>query len=123
MGEYARLTEGYSGADLQALVYNAHLDAVHSSITESESAQALDTPSSDPSSTTPTFTSFGGPPSDTVASRAEETARNKRVSLLPVMHPRCINSVWFWQDGNHHGLLRQEPFREGALWPCTEIQG
>jgi len=30
--EIARLTDGYSGADLQALVYNAHLQVVHASI-------------------------------------------------------------------------------------------
>ena len=29
----AREAEGFSGADLQAMVYNAHLDVVHSSIT------------------------------------------------------------------------------------------
>jgi len=28
----AREAEGFSGADLQAMVYNAHLDVVHSSI-------------------------------------------------------------------------------------------
>lgn len=29
MDEIARRTEGYSGADLQAIVYNAHLEAIH----------------------------------------------------------------------------------------------
>ncbi|KAF4553921.1 Peroxisome biosynthesis protein PAS1-like protein [Elsinoe fawcettii] len=29
IGEVARRTEGYSGADLQAVMYNAHLDAIH----------------------------------------------------------------------------------------------
>lgn len=29
LGEVARRTEGYSGADLQAVVYNAHLEAIH----------------------------------------------------------------------------------------------
>ena len=29
MAEVARRTEGYSGADLQAVVYNAHLEAIH----------------------------------------------------------------------------------------------
>ena len=29
LSEIAKMTEGYSGADLQALVYNAHLEAIH----------------------------------------------------------------------------------------------
>lgn len=33
--EIARKTEGFSGADLQALLYNAHLDVIHSAISES----------------------------------------------------------------------------------------
>jgi peroxin-1 len=35
MAELASKTENLSGADLQALVYNAHLDVVHSSISHS----------------------------------------------------------------------------------------
>jgi peroxin-1 len=34
MVEIASKTQGLSGADLQALVYNAHLDVVHASIAE-----------------------------------------------------------------------------------------
>ena len=33
--ELAHKTEGFSGADLQALLYNAHLEVVHSAISES----------------------------------------------------------------------------------------
>ena len=32
--EVALKTEGFSGADLQALLYNAHLDVIHSAIAE-----------------------------------------------------------------------------------------
>jgi len=35
MASLAVKTSGLSGADLQALVYNAHLDVVHSSISQS----------------------------------------------------------------------------------------
>jgi peroxin-1 len=35
MASLAASTSGLSGADLQALVYNAHLDVVHSSISHS----------------------------------------------------------------------------------------
>ena len=34
MGQIAIDTEGYSGADLQAIVYNAQLEVVHASITD-----------------------------------------------------------------------------------------
>jgi len=48
LGEIAAQTEGYSGADLQALVYNAHLAVVHAAIAEqpkvSRSAGAGDKP-------------------------------------------------------------------------------
>jgi len=83
--EYARLTEGYSGADLQALVYNAHLDAVHASITESENDRARDAElATTPEGTvsTPSYTSFGGAPDQTVLSRAEEAARTKRMETI-----------------------------------------
>jgi peroxin-1 len=36
--EIARRTEGYSGADLQALVYNAHLEAIHDVLGDQEHA-------------------------------------------------------------------------------------
>ena len=37
--EIARRTEGYSGADLQALVYNAHLEAIHDVLGDQEHAE------------------------------------------------------------------------------------
>ena len=40
-GALARGTEGYSGADLQALVYNAHLDAVHETLAEQEQQEQV----------------------------------------------------------------------------------
>lgn len=30
----ATMTEGYSGADLQAVIYNAHLESVHDTLTQ-----------------------------------------------------------------------------------------
>jgi peroxin-1 len=36
LAEIARRTEGYSGADLQALVYNAHLEAIHDVLGDQE---------------------------------------------------------------------------------------
>lgn len=34
--DYVRQTEGYSGADLQAVLYNAHLACVHSNIADTK---------------------------------------------------------------------------------------
>jgi peroxin-1 len=34
LNDYVKKTKGYSGADLQALLYNAHLACVHSNISE-----------------------------------------------------------------------------------------
>ncbi|KAL9932984.1 hypothetical protein V8E36_008239 [Tilletia maclaganii] len=34
--EWARRTEGFSGADLQALLYNAHLETIHESISDAQ---------------------------------------------------------------------------------------
>ncbi|KAL8663655.1 MAG: hypothetical protein Q9202_003725 [Teloschistes flavicans] len=36
LSEVARRTDGYSGADLQAVVYNAHLDAIHEQLRDDE---------------------------------------------------------------------------------------
>lgn len=80
--EYARLTEGYSGADLQALVYNAHLDAVHASIADSEAHKPLPT-SNVESTSAPTYASFGGTSSASVLSRADQSVREKRVRASP----------------------------------------
>lgn len=78
MEEYAALTEGFSGADLQALVYNAHLDAVHASITEAESHKPTTDETSEASAVQ--FAAFGGPAGSAVLSRADEAVRERRVS-------------------------------------------
>lgn len=83
LSTYAAKTEGFSGADLQALVYNAHLDAIHETLTASESAAAED--ASDQSKREDqdiTYTSFGGTEVQAakVLSRAEQASVNKRVS-------------------------------------------
>jgi peroxin-1 len=68
----APLTEGFSGADLQALMYNAHLESVHSAL---ERAQMTSTSSN--SDDAPTrFVMLG---SNGTLSRAEQSALNARV--------------------------------------------
>lgn len=73
---YAEATEGYSGADLQALIYNAHLEAVHSALQSPPHQQLEHQESLD---TTLQFTSFGGAPEQQVLSRAERDVMARRV--------------------------------------------
>lgn len=83
---YAAKTEGFSGADLQALVYNAHLDAIHETLTAHESAAAENW---DDKATREeqdiTYTAFGGTEVQAakVLSRAEQASVNKRVRYPP----------------------------------------
>ena len=42
--EVARRTEGYSGADLQAVIYNAHLEAIHDVLGEQKGSTSADGP-------------------------------------------------------------------------------
>ncbi len=78
----ADVTEGFSGADLQALLYNAHLDVVHASVGEvTTSASARESNDSKDRVDDPPieYTLFGGPAQKTVKSRAEEMAAQRRV--------------------------------------------
>ena len=78
-GRFADATEGFSGADLQALLYNAHLEVVHASLGEI-SISAPATNSKDRIDDAPIeYTVFGGPTQKTVASRAEQMAAQRRV--------------------------------------------
>ncbi|KAN0116131.1 AAA family ATPase [Russula decolorans] len=92
----AGATEGFSGADLQALLYNAHLEVVHETIGGaghiSASTSATGSSSSTSSSSkdhrvddTPIeHTSFGGSAqnNNTVKSRAEQMATHRRLRQI-----------------------------------------
>ena len=76
--QLAAETEGFSGADLQALLYNAHLDVVHSSIAHlpsmtSVSSQVEDKPVE--------YITFGNAPKQPALSKAEEAALQRRVRV------------------------------------------
>lgn len=77
LAEVAAATDGYSGADLQALVYNAHLEVIHTSLASASDKQI--TPREDENPVE--FTSFGGSKTTSVVSRAEEIALQRRVGL------------------------------------------
>lgn len=107
LAEVAAATEGYSGADLQALVYNAHLEVIHSSITSKESngAPGIVSTSSNTEAPPVEYKSFGGKEGSTTVTRtkAEEMALQKRVSILfkipfidpflSSLHPRTIHGI------------------------------
>ena len=80
----ADATEGFSGADLQALLYNAHLEVVHASVGEgpaTSAASSNNTSKTDRVDDTPIeYTSFGGPAQKMVKSRAEQMAAQRRVN-------------------------------------------
>jgi SpoVK/Ycf46/Vps4 family AAA+-type ATPase len=75
--EIAESTEEFSGADLQALLYNAHLEVVQTSL----SALTSDDKGKGREDEEPLeYTVLGMQDSDRVMTRAEEAALEKRVS-------------------------------------------
>lgn len=78
--EIARLTEGYSGADLQSLVYNAHLQVVHTSIDATSTRR-----SGEEEEKRIQYITLGATGQQKMLSRAEESAVQKRVSKFVVL--------------------------------------
>ncbi|KZT58647.1 AAA-domain-containing protein [Calocera cornea HHB12733] len=75
----SRRTEGYTGADLQALVYNAHLEAVHASL--KTTAITVNGDSSKASQGT-AYVAVPANVKGTVKSRAEAAALTARIDLI-----------------------------------------
>ncbi|KAF8515366.1 AAA-domain-containing protein [Hysterangium stoloniferum] len=80
---YAEATAGFSGADLQALVYNAHLEVVHSTLENPHSQR--DTPEV-PDGGKIQYTSFGGPKVQRIMSRAEQDVMSRRLATILASH-------------------------------------
>ncbi|KAI0032780.1 AAA-domain-containing protein [Vararia minispora EC-137] len=77
----AERTDGFSGADLQALVYNAHLEAVHSDL--GMHASLADDPQTESGEEKQVkFVTFGGEEGEGIRSRAEEMALQRRILQL-----------------------------------------
>lgn len=78
--ELARRTEGFSGADLQALVSNAQLEAIHDVLDGQDLTLRSDTTQKDKSGT-PSFVQFhyGRATVTSTISRAAEAAENTRI--------------------------------------------
>lgn len=86
----AQRTEGFSGADLQALIYNAHLEVVHSSMKTSDLSGSSD--GQDEGERLIEYVAIGGPPRMGVKSKAEEAAMQRRVRKI------CLSLDVQWAD-------------------------
>ncbi|EGO02902.1 hypothetical protein SERLA73DRAFT_102940 [Serpula lacrymans var. lacrymans S7.3] len=85
LDEIALATDGYSGADLQALVYNAHLEVVHESLAENESSLNLNVSSaSNQNQQRVEFAVVGGPEKEKNGgmTKAEEAALQRRLQRI-----------------------------------------
>ncbi|KAF8608223.1 AAA-domain-containing protein [Ceratobasidium sp. AG-I] len=77
----AKQTEGYSGADLQALVYNAQLEVVHEEL--AAASQALTTSASSAKTEKQIkLEVVGGPAGGTTMTRAESAVLERRVATM-----------------------------------------
>jgi hypothetical protein len=74
--DIAARTEGFSGADLQALLYNCHLDIIHRSI---QDAPTSETEPKDNEEIPVKYITIGGSGNKPLRSKAEETALQRRV--------------------------------------------
>lgn len=78
LDEIAQATEGFSGADLQALIYNAHLEVVNAAIVSSPSGKGT---LSQPNKRAIRYTTIGGH-SKTIRSKAEESTLQRKVCCI-----------------------------------------
>ncbi|KAL0956260.1 hypothetical protein HGRIS_002414 [Hohenbuehelia grisea] len=78
LAEVAAVTEGFSGADLQALLYNAHLEVIHASIA---ALPVADVPSNREEKPIP-YVIAGGPHNAATTSRATEMALQRRLRQI-----------------------------------------
>jgi SpoVK/Ycf46/Vps4 family AAA+-type ATPase len=89
--EIARATDGFSGADLQALVYNAQLEIIHEAISASATDDTAVNGDKKMNNEDPPieYMVISGPDADKAhKSRAEEAAFQKRVSSVR-FHGKC----------------------------------
>ncbi|GAA5856306.1 hypothetical protein JCM8547_000862 [Rhodosporidiobolus lusitaniae] len=86
----ASQTAGYSGADLQAVIYNAHLDAIHAQLSASEEAEKEEGEGKENrrrgggngEEGEVKYVAIGGEEGEKVLSRAEQASVNKRLELI-----------------------------------------
>ncbi|KAL4070159.1 P-loop containing nucleoside triphosphate hydrolase protein [Scleroderma yunnanense] len=78
-GEIAKVTAGFSGADLQALIYNAHLQVVHAVIDASPNIRR--SAYTEPEKRVE-YVTLGGSGEKSILSRAEESQLQKRLQQI-----------------------------------------
>ena len=86
----ARETDGFSGADLQALVYNAQLEVIHETIAATSLASGTEANGkrADLGEQPIEYVQLGGPDNGgKVKSRAEEAAFQRRVRRIDPLPP------------------------------------
>jgi peroxin-1 len=88
MVDLASKTVNLSGADLQALVYNAHLDVVHSSISHSAPVVNGNKEKSESSK----YRQIAPPEGE--ISRADRSEMDSRVSLVPRVAFQKLMNRW-----------------------------
>ena len=100
--EIASKTDGFSGADLQALLYNAHLEVIHSVIAETSLVEVTDDKDSKKEQKPVKYFTFGGGSDKVVLSKAEESAMQTRVKshssvgfLVSSIFSVAANSIHF----------------------------
>ncbi|BGP52636.1 Peroxisome biosynthesis protein pex1 [Rhodotorula sphaerocarpa] len=79
---YAEETAGYSGADLQAFVYNAHLDAIHETLTSAVDASGRVSSSTAQEDQEVQYAVVGAIEDEKVLSRAERADMDKRLEQI-----------------------------------------
>ncbi|KZV94281.1 AAA-domain-containing protein, partial [Exidia glandulosa HHB12029] len=113
LSDYTTQTEGYSGADLQALVYNAHLDAVHETMLLPQSS---DTGSGNGQDGRSVRVKQFGAGELGQKSAAEETALQRRMAAM--MNPRRSGSgspVKPMTNGEHAAPMPKIEVDDGHL--------
>ncbi|KJA20005.1 hypothetical protein HYPSUDRAFT_204070 [Hypholoma sublateritium FD-334 SS-4] len=104
--EIASRTAGFSGADLQALMYNAHLDVIHASIAE---AVPSDGGTASIADEVPVkYTAIGARRDKIVRSRAEEMALQRRLRQIQQSSSTTKNSVRQIAVAQNKGQIQQE---------------
>lgn len=114
----AELTDGFSGADLQAVLYNAHLDAIHSSL---ESSTAHSTDSSRGTDEKPVAYRVIGGSDDKSAtmSRAEKSAFERRVSGTCACPKLVLNLLLAAANTSRENFQGSSRHSEGNRVPAT----